>query len=262
MTTVRDICDYLDDVAPPALAEDWDNVGLLIGDRDAGVDRVVTCLTLTEDVAAEAVERSADLIIAHHPVLLRATKRVTSDSIEGRLLLTVMNAAIAVYSPHTRYDSATLGINAQLAEVLELADVRFLRPIDDSINHGAGRFGRLDIPVSLVDFLATVKHALNVDYLPYVGDRDVEVRQVAVACGSAAEFADDAFRQDCQVLVTGEARFHMCLHARSLGISLVLAGHYATERPAMERLSQMLAQQFSALDVTASAVEMDPVRWA
>src|SRR5262245_53065068 len=106
MLSVADLIAFLEEFAPPGLAEEWDNVGLLIGDRSREVSRVMTCLTLTTDVAEEAIAERAGLIVSHHPVLFRAVKRLTADDEQGKILLQLIAAGIAVYSPHTGYDSA------------------------------------------------------------------------------------------------------------------------------------------------------------
>lgn len=129
MTTVADVMAWLDAFAPPALAEDWDNVGLLWGDPAAPVAGVMTCLTLTDAVAAEAVEGHAALIIAHHPILFRAVRRVTAAPSDAhRFLWPLARAGVAVASPHTALDNCTGGINDLLAERLGLVDIQPLRP--------------------------------------------------------------------------------------------------------------------------------------
>jgi dinuclear metal center YbgI/SA1388 family protein len=267
VTTIDEIACCLEALAPTALAEDWDNVGLLLGDRDARVDRAMTCLTLTPDVAAEAVATGAGLIVSHHPILFRPIQRLTADTPEGRLLLDLAAAGIAVYSPHTGYDSASGGINQQLAELLQLADVVPLRPLpadeaDRSPPAGAGRFGRLPQPLSLAAFIQQVKQRLSLKHVQYVGNADAIIERVGIACGSAAEFLRDAHRLGCECFVTGEARFHSGLEAAGLGINLVLIGHYASERPAVERLAEMLAGRFPQLTVWPSEAEADPLKWA
>src|SRR5262245_16435797 len=115
MPRVADLVACLERLAPPKLSEEWDNVGLLVGDRTQPVASVLTCLTLTPDVAREAIERRVSLVVSHHPVLFRAVKRLTADDPQGRMLLDLIAARIAVYSPHTGYDSADEGINRQIA---------------------------------------------------------------------------------------------------------------------------------------------------
>ncbi len=256
-----DVVRTLEELAPSSLAEDWDNVGLLLGDRNAPVASVLTCLTLTEDVAAEAVESRAGLVVTHHPVLFRGAKLLTTDSAEGRIVLQLVQAGVAVYSPHTAYDSARLGVNAQLAELFGLVDVRPLRPADDLSDVGGGRFGELANEAPLSEFVARLTSLPGQERLQFVGRDDREVRRVAVACGSAGEFLGDAIRLGCDLFVTGETRFHTCLEARTADVGLVLLGHYASERPAVERLAELVAERHPDLDVAASHVERDPIRW-
>jgi dinuclear metal center YbgI/SA1388 family protein len=127
MVTVATVIDFLEQLASPKLAADWDNVGLLLGDHAAAVQRVMTCLTVTPETAAEAVESAAQLIITHHPVLFRAVKRLTSGTPEGRMLLALIQAGLSVYSPHTSLDNARGGINDLLARQLDLTGVTPLR---------------------------------------------------------------------------------------------------------------------------------------
>src|SRR5207245_743529 len=122
MPTVANVIQFLDDLAPLSLAADWDNVGLLLGDRAAAVQRIMTCLTVTPESTAEAAESAVQLIVTHHPILFRPTQRLTSDTPEGRMLLTLVRAGVAVYSPHTAYDNTRDGINDSLARRLGLTD--------------------------------------------------------------------------------------------------------------------------------------------
>ena len=260
---LSEIIAFFDQFAPRELSEDWDNVGLLLGDRLAGVQKILTCLTLTPDIAAEAIEDGIDLIVSHHPILFRAVKRITADTTDGRMILNLIAASVSVFSPHTRYDSAVGGINQQLAELLELIDIRVIRPLDPAIpdSNGAGRYGSLPQPASLGEFAVLVRDRLKLAHVQFSGDPDQTLRTVGVACGSAAEFMSDAQQLGCDALLTGEARFHACLEAQSRRIGLVQAGHYGTERPAMENLASILGNEFPQLEVTASAVERDPVQW-
>lgn len=127
MTTVRDVTGYLRQFAPLGLAADWDNVGLLLGDADGPARRILTCLTVVPEVVAEAIAEQAELIVSHHPILFRGAKRLSSESSEGRLLLPLLRAGIAVYSPHTAFDNTRDGINDLLAIRLGLRQVTALR---------------------------------------------------------------------------------------------------------------------------------------
>jgi dinuclear metal center YbgI/SA1388 family protein len=132
MLTVAAVVEWLESFAPPRLAADWDNVGLLLGDRAAEVRRVMTCLTVTTESAAEAVESGVQLIVTHHPILFRAIKRLTTATPEGRMLLALIRAGVAVYSPHTAFDNTQGGINDLLARRLGLTEVTPLRRLDEA----------------------------------------------------------------------------------------------------------------------------------
>src|SRR5438477_2583544 len=123
MVTVAVVVDTLRQLAPLELAADWDNVGLLLGDPAAPVQRILTCLTVTPEVAAEAVEGGYQLLVTHHPILFRGVKRLTTATPEGRSVLALARAGVAVYSPHTAFDNTHAGINERLAGRLGLTDL-------------------------------------------------------------------------------------------------------------------------------------------
>ena len=260
MATVLEICSYLEKLAPTNLAESWDNVGLLLGRRNRPVQRLMTCLTLTAPVSAEAVERQAQMIVTHHPILFRATKKITDATEEGRILLQLAEAGIAVYSPHTAFDSADRGINQQLAENLGLQHIQALRPGGDDANSGAGRFGVLENPLDRQEFLEKVAMTVQSRSLEVCWHENQPVNQVAVACGAAAEFLEDAIRAGCDTFLTGEARFHSVLEAQSRGINLILTGHFASERPAIEQLAKEIAQQYPEIDCFPGDSDRDPLK--
>src|SRR4051794_32031703 len=120
MPTLAAALEFLDRFAPPGLAADWDNVGLLLGDRAGELRALMTCLTVTPASAAEAVEGGAQLVVPPPPVLFRAVKRLTTATPEGRTLLSLIRAGVAVYSPHTAFDNTRGGINEILCRRLGL----------------------------------------------------------------------------------------------------------------------------------------------
>jgi dinuclear metal center YbgI/SA1388 family protein len=366
MPTVADFCNHFDQFAPAATAAEWDNVGLLLGDEKSEVQRVMTCLTVTPKVVDEAVAEGVNLIITHHPILFRGTKRLSTVTSEGRLLWPLARANVAVYSPHTAFDNADGGINDWLARRLALTSVEPLRRRDterrckvvvfvpdgdlgkvsdamfaagagvigeyeqcsyrlagtgsffgtertnptvgrkgrrEEVSEwrlelvcpevilpgviaamrkahsyeepafdvyplksppgpgGEGRVGELPTAMPLREVAGCAKSALSAGAVQIVGELDRLVRRVAVACGAAGEFLADAAGAKADVFLTGEMRFHDYLAAEAKGIALILPGHYATERPAVEELATRLAGAFPAVEVWASRAEADPVRW-
>lgn len=259
MPTVSEFSSFLNTLAPPGLAESWDNTGLLIGRESADVAAVMTCLTLTPDVAQEAIRENVQLIVSHHPVLFRAVRRLTDSTTEGATLLRLIEAGIAVYSPHTAFDSARQGINQQIAAALQLQEIAPLRPETPGADAGGGRAGRLPKPVTLAEFLNRIGKILGAESMEYSGDPAGAVSRVGVACGAADDFLADAIRCGCDTFVTGESRLHTVLEARSRGIHLILTGHFCSERPAVEQLAAVIAGRFAEIRVFASRSENNPL---
>ncbi|QEG35295.1 Nif3-like dinuclear metal center hexameric protein [Bythopirellula goksoeyrii] len=261
MSTVGKVIEYLEQIAPLSLAEDWDNVGLLVGDRVWSVDRLMTCLTITPAVVAEAIEARANLIVTHHPLPFHSLKSITADSTAGRLLLNLIAARIAVYSAHSAFDSARAGINQHLAIGLGLQEIVPLFPRDvDDADIGAGRCGILGEEVSLLDMAERLKNFLGLEKLQVVGENEQVVTRIAIACGSGGSFLDRAIELDCDCLITGETNFHTCLEAEARGVALILPGHFASERFGLISLADYLSDLVPEVTVWASKSEQDPLR--
>lgn len=281
--TVSDICQWLERLAPLALSESWDNTGLLLGDPAAAVERLMTCLTLTPQSVAEAIEAQAQMVIAHHPLPFKAISKLTTQTQTGRLLWELARAGISVYSPHTAWDSAARGINARLAQQLDLQDCRAIVPQPvklapgspnsssplsetgvDPTNQpqaslGAGRIGRLSEPLSLSELTIRLSQRLA-DCRPRGVDSGQPIRHVAIACGSGGSLLNAALASGpCDLFVTGEGTFHTCLEAQAAGISLLMIGHFASERFAMIQMASEMQHAHPLLKVWASKSERDPV---
>ena len=260
MTTVREISSWMENLAPLALSEDWDNTGLLLGDPTSKVAGVQTCLTITPASVAEAVERSADLIIAHHPLPFHPIGRITTETTTGKMLWQLANHGIAIYAPHTAWDSAAMGINALLGERIGLQQCEPISPLmnADLPGLGAGRIGTL----SRLQSLREVAERLRAE-VPYCRMRGVDsgqpIRRVAICCGSGGSLLSKAIQLGCDLFLTGEATFHTCLEAEAAERSLLMLGHFASERFAMEHLADALACEMPNLRVWASQRERDPI---
>lgn len=264
MTSIAAICESLERCAPLHLAEDWDNVGLLVGDPQLPAESVLVCLTLTPNVVEEAISKKASMVVTHHPLPFRPLKRITTETIEGNSLWRLIGKGIAIYSSHTAYDSAAIGVNQQIAEGLGLTNPA---PFDALCNDsprsdgaGTGRIGDCPAGQTLATLSERAKALFEISSIRFVGALEKPVKRVAIACGSGGSLMDQAIAAGCDTFLTGEATFHDCLKAESHGIGLLLTGHYASERFAMERLATKLAAEFADLAVVPSAAEHDPIR--
>ena len=262
MTTVADIGAFMEALAPKSLAAEWDNVGLLIGDAARPAVRIMTCLSLTSGVVEEAVAEQVDLVIVHHPLPFRPLKAITTDSFDGGRIWRLASAGISVYSPHTGFDSAACGINQRLAELLKLTNIAPLSPIATASDAqvGVGRHGVLAHAIALDAFAKQAQAALKATDAAVVGPADRQVRSVAICCGSGGDLLRQAVDVGADCFLTGEANFHTALEAEAAGIALVLVGHYASERFALELLAGDLQQAFPQAKVWAARREADPLR--
>ncbi len=260
MPTIADAAQLLETYAPLSLAEEWDNVGLLVGDPGAPLGRIMTCLTVAPKVVEEAIDRGVDLIVAHHPLPFHPLRRLTTDTVEGHLLWRLMGAGIGVYSAHTAFDSAAGGINEQLAGGLGLSTVRPFSPSERPDGAGTGRLGAPPAGTTLSSLAKIAKQFLGLPHLRVVGTDEQPIGRLAIACGSGGSLLDDAVAAGSDALLTGEATYHECLKAESLGVALLLTGHYASERFAMETLAQWLSDGIKGVEVEASETESSPLR--
>ncbi len=280
--SLSQIIDFLGAAYPLELSEEFDNTGLLVGHRGKDVQTIMTCLTITPDTISEAVKEKADLIVSHHPFPFFQEKKWTSDTPNGRILLSLIESGIAVYSPHTAHDSALYGINEQIALRLELQTIRPLKALDlevrpemltgihdpqmplanyRQIQLGIGRTGSFPEPITLRQFTDKVHNIFNCPMVQVVGDDLSLIRNVAIGCGSAIDFLEDAIREKADVYLTGEAKFHDWLKAQELDIALVMPGHFYSERFAMDVMAVRISSVFPDLTVWASKTEKDPIHY-
>lgn len=235
---VADIIKIMEEIAPPVMAEDWDNVGLMLGRRCKAVKKLLLALDITGEVVQQAIVQKADMIITHHPLIFRGLKRVTDNEWQQELLLTLAEKGIAVYSAHTNLDCVSSGVNDVLAKKLHLDSVDVL----DSDN-GLGRIGIVPA-CSLHEFAAMVKKVLRADYVA-VGDAGKQVHKVAVCGGAGSDLISLALLCGADTLVTGDIKYHEAQQAVFSGLNVIDAGHQPTELPVMDDLADRLSQRFA-----------------
>lgn len=260
MPALATITAALESLAPLRLAADWDAVGLLVGSRRAVIERVLVCLSLTPEVAADAVALRADLVVTHHPLPFRPVARITDTTGTGRVLLDLLAAGVAVWSSHTAWDSAVGGINDQLADKLGLEDVEPLVPDAVDARAGFGRAGRA-VHATLGDVARRASRTLDVAAVQMVGDPERPAGRVGIVCGSGGGSVDAVVGAGCTTFLTGELKLHEALEARAAGLAVIAVGHHASERFSLDVLAARLAAAVPGLASTTSAADLDPLRW-
>ncbi|WP_205620993.1 Nif3-like dinuclear metal center hexameric protein [Intrasporangium chromatireducens] len=229
---LRDVVARLEALYPPASAAAWDRVGLVTGDLDQPVRRVLFALDPTLAVIEEATVWGADLLVTHHPLLLRGVHSVATSSAKGASVTRLVLADVALYVAHTNADVSDPGVSGVLANALGLTSQRALSEIE---GYAAGRVGELPAPLSLAEFAGRLSEVLpaTAGGLRVAGDPDGQVSRVAVLGGSGDDQFDAVRASGADVYVTADLRHHPALEAREEARGgtpyLVDAGHWATE---------------------------------
>jgi len=243
--TVSDILNILEDMMPFALAEEWDNIGLLAGSRVWTVEKILCALDLTEEVVDEAVEKGCNLIVTHHPILFRGKKNLCEDDPEGRALAKLVRSKMALIAMHTNFDAADGGVNDVLAALVGLSNV-------EKLECGM-RVG--EVPATkLSDFVKTVEKALGGPVRAY-GDPSKKIARVAVLGGSGGSYSDLARLANADAYLSGEVGYHTGLDNWAWGMASLEAGHAATERPAVAALKNGLQNRCFALQYNLDILE-------
>ena len=276
---VADLVEAMEGIAPVAFAAPWDNVGLLVGDDAAPLERVVLAIDCTPSVVDEAVAMRASAVVSYHPPIFAPAKRFVA----GSSAYALARAGIAVYSPHTALDVAAGGTNDVLADAIAMSDRRALRPLSGraagtqgpgetspslgqatggaNATEGFGRVGQVG-PLSLRALVERLKASIGASHVLVAGSLDAEISRAAVCAGAAGELLDDAIAARAGVLVTGELRHHDALRALAAGVSVVAALHSVSERCALGPLEHRLAACLPGVVFVRSASDRDPFAFA
>ena len=257
MTTVNDILQYLETIAPSSMKMDWDNVGLLCGSKTNAVTKVLVALDPFEGVCREAVNWGAELIVTHHPLIFHGPKAITDETSIGRCIQLLCANGISAINAHTNLDCAPGGVNDVLAETLGLSDIT-------PIPYGDGdtallRYGMVE-DQSMDTFLAHVKRTLGCAGLRYVSSGK-PVHKVAVGGGCCADGILDAFAAGCDTFVTADVKYNQFWDAHDLGLNIVDAGHFATENPVISVVAEKIAAQFPEIEVKISETHGDCIKF-
>lgn len=238
MSTVTHIYDAIDRLAPFWLTMDFDNTGILVGDRKREIACALLALDCTPAVVEQARQLGAQLIITHHPVIFHPLKRVNEDAVVYQLI----RSDIAVISAHTNLDIAQGGVNDALASAIGLRDCRGLELLNEQTGAWLGRVGTLPEPLSPEAFAAHVKSCLNAASVKFAAAPRA-IHTVALCSGSGADCLDAAISAGADALLTSEVKQHEYLAAAAAGISIFDAGHFDTEDIVIEPLRDYLAKE-------------------
>lgn len=258
---VRDIVEIIENAAPPALAETWDNTGLALGRMDDPVKKVWTALDPLPMVVEAACKNNVDMLFTHHPLLIRPLKSLDLATPMGTIVSLAVRHNLTLYSAHTNLDKTRGGVNDILTRRLGLESEKDLVP-GQADQPGLGRVARLPEPGALEDVIARVKERLGLKWVRAVGNKNLKVDAIALCSGSGSSLLPEFFASGAQVYLTGDMGYH---HARSVedaGLACIDVGHFASEHLMVEAMAHFIQEQCDAqgLDVITEpcSLEQDP----
>lgn len=245
MTTVNDVFENLNELAPVSMKMDFDNVGLLVGNGTNEVKKCLIALDITNDVIEEAINVGADLIVSHHPLIFDAQKTVLENDLLGGKLYKLIKNSVAAICMHTNLDIAEGGVNDALMSSLNC-------PVTDVLDDDScGRIGEYQNQIAFDEFLILCKSALNTKGLRYVS-AGKPVKKLAVMGGSGGGELYEAVKKGCDTYVTADIKYNQFLDAKELGINLIDADHFCTENVVVPVLYERLKKAFPDLDLLIS----------
>lgn len=250
---LKEVMTKLEELSPLAMAEEWDNSGLMCGRKDKEISSVLLAVDATDEVIEEAVLSGADLLLTHHPLIFRGIKSVTEETITGRKLLKLIQADVACYAMHTNFD--VIGMADEAADRLGLTDPEVLQvTFEDSLSkEGIGRCGKLKNSMSLKECAELVKEVFLVEKVRVYGNIKDRVRRVAVSPGSGGDMISYALSSKADVLITGDIDHHEGIDAVAEGLNIIDAGHYGIEKIFVSYMKDFIMKEMPGIEVSAAS---------
>ncbi|MBN1899692.1 Nif3-like dinuclear metal center hexameric protein [Candidatus Sumerlaeota bacterium] len=266
--TASDFNDLVSSLAPPEWACSWDNVGFQIGSPRKKVQRALCALEVTPAVIAEAENKKAQIILAHHPLIFHPVGSVLDGNPVGDLIMRLVRKNLCLIVAHTNLDKSPYGTNRALASLLGLSEIDVMEPegeMSGGLKYGMGCIGNLRRPAPLGRYAQKVRDLLRVKNAQVVGDEARRIVRVAVISGSGGDVIHKGTLNGADVLVTGEITHHTALEAMMRGMAVICAGHFATEAPGMTFFAQQLAKQDkikrSGMEILIAKSQTPPYRY-
>jgi dinuclear metal center YbgI/SA1388 family protein len=264
---VADIIARLEQIAPPALAEQWDNCGLQIGSIQRPARKIWVALDPLFSVIEAATNQRVDLLITHHPLILQPLNRLDLSTSIGKSIETALLGRLTIYTAHTNLDSTPNGINDMLARRIGLHGVTPLQPLSGSETDsgaGLGRVGRLEVPMTVEDLARWIKDQLKLEAVKVAGDMTKVASHAAICSGSGSSLIDAFLATNAEVFISGDLRYHSARTIEEAGRALIDVGHFPSEHIVVEELAMRLDHEFKergwCVQVEPCRLEHDPFR--
>ncbi|KAA3633264.1 MAG: Nif3-like dinuclear metal center hexameric protein [Bacteroidetes bacterium] len=262
---IRELTNYLENIAPLQYQEGYDNSGLICGSWDMEIHGVLITLDSTEAIVEEAIQKGCNLIVAHHPIVFKGLKRFNGSNYVERTVIKALKNDIAIYAIHTNLDNVFIkGVNEKIAERLGLQATEILAPkagvVDPDQPIGAGIIGKLKEPMEEMAFLTFLKNTMQTGCVRYTALRGKPISTVAVCGGSGSFLLRSALKAKADVFITGDFKYHEFFDAEG---KLIIAdiGHFESEQFTIELLYEIISGKFSNFALHCTEVMTNPIKY-
>ncbi|GAA0068922.1 Nif3-like dinuclear metal center hexameric protein [Clostridium sardiniense] len=256
---VKDIKYAMNKIAPEVLKEDFDNVGLMVGDEEQEVSKILLALDCTKKVIEEAKDNGCDMIITHHPLIFRKPNKIIKNDLLGSKIIELIKNDISLYSSHTNLDSVENGINDTIVKMLGFTSCEIIEEsrINGFNNAGLGRIVRLEKETNIKEIISLIKKNLNINNLRVVEGVNT-VKTLAIINGSGQDFISEAVKLGSDCIITGDTTYHFASDYKELGVNIIDAGHFNTEWLVFLETMKTLKENFKNIEFIDSKVSNDP----
>ncbi|WP_461207789.1 Nif3-like dinuclear metal center hexameric protein [Clostridium sp. DL1XJH146] len=266
---IKDLDNIMQEFAPNIYKEDYDNVGLMVGDNGQQINNILIALDCTMNVIDEAIAKSCNTIVTHHPLLFVKPQNITMNSVKGSKIIKLIKNNINLYSSHTNLDSTHNGLNDLLMSILGLENTQIMEYSKVKLAHekkvGIGRVAVLDTPIIFEKLILKVKEDLEINTLRYTGDENKEINKIAVINGSGQDYFQLAKDMGADCIITGDTTYHFVSDFMEEGMCIIDAGHFSTEWTAMQLFAGKLKNRINEKgfnnSVLISENSVDPYKY-
>jgi len=255
---LQELTTAIEEFAPLAYQENYDNAGLLVGSPVQEITAALLTIDVTPEVIDEAIAIGANCIIAHHPLIFSGLKHLRGENDVERCVIKAIQYNIAIYAAHTNLDSVFYGVNHKIAQKLNLQNAQLLQITNE--NAGSGMIGNLEKPVPVSEFLEQVKQLFDCKVIKTSPLCKSAISRVAVCGGSGSFLIEQAKNQNADIFLTGDVKYHDFFRAENQ-IIIADLGHYETEQFTKEIFYEIVNKKFPTFALNFSQVITNPINY-
>ena len=260
--TINDFIIAFEEIYPTSYAFDGDNVGLLVGNKNAEITKVLTTCDVDIDVVKEAIEIGANLIVSHHPLMFHSVNRMTEDSPEQKAIRLMISNGISLYAAHTNLDTGKGGINDLMASMLGMEDTEVIDIVceDERGVHGYGRMCTLNESLTMQELMDKVITAFDVQGLKYTGNLTDKVTTLAINTGGGAGILEECISAGCDTFITGDVKYNGYRDALDMGMKIIDIMHFDSEKISKIWFENWFVENFPGVETIMSSANVNVVK--